>query len=114
MMEQVAKAHIKLYRVSPRKARLVADLCRFKKIEEAINILKNTHKKSSIMFIKLINSAVANAVNNHGLDATKLIVSQLIVNEGATLKRHQPHARGRAFSIKKRTSKISITVKEQK
>ncbi|MCP4354177.1 MAG: 50S ribosomal protein L22, partial [Proteobacteria bacterium] len=85
-----AKASNKLQRVSVRKANLVASLIRRKDVATAIAILKNTPKKSSKLFLKLLNSAIANAVNNHGMNADKLYVSLVLVNEGPTLKRFQP------------------------
>ncbi|WP_027334695.1 50S ribosomal protein L22 [Mycoplasmopsis felifaucium] len=112
-MAQQAKAHVKIQRVSARKARLVADLFRGKDVRVALGILNNTNKKSSELFIKLLNSAIANATNNHGMDATKLFVKEVLVNEGPTLKRYQPHSQGRAYSIFKRTSNLSITLEER-
>ncbi|WGI36583.1 50S ribosomal protein L22 [Mesomycoplasma lagogenitalium] len=111
-MESVAK--VKMQRVSPRKARLVADLFRYKNTEEALSILHNTNKKSSKLFIKLLNSAIAGAVNNKGMDGNSLYVSDVQVNEGPTYKRFQPRSKGTAYSIFKRTSHLSITVKERK
>ncbi|VEU78042.1 50S ribosomal protein L22 [Mycoplasmopsis columbinasalis] len=108
-----ATASVKMQRLSPRKARLVADLFRYKHVREALGILHNTNKKASAFFIKLLNSAIANATNNHNLDATKLYVAQVLVNEGPTLKRFQPRSQGRAYSIFKRTSHLSITVEER-
>ncbi|QZE12140.1 50S ribosomal protein L22 [Mycoplasma sp. Ms02] len=113
-MQNVAKAHVKMQRVSARKARLVADLFRGKDVRVALGILHNTNRKSSKMFIKLINSAVANATNNHGLDASKLFVKEVLVNEGPTLKRFQPRSQGRAYSIFKRTSHLSVTLEERR
>ena len=108
-----AKAHIKLQRVSVRKANLVAALIRNKDIATAIAILKNTQKKTAPILLKLLNSAIANAVNNHGMNADKLFVSKVIINEGPTLKRFQPRSQGRAYSILKRTSNMSIEVSEK-
>lgn len=109
----VAVAQSKLERISARKARLVADIIRNQTLADAINILKHTNKKVAPIFMKLINSAVANAVNNHGMNADKLFVSKVLVNEGPTLKRFQPRGRGRAFSIMKRTSKMRLEVTER-
>ncbi len=109
----VATAQIKLERISPRKARLVADLIRNKDISDSINILNHTHKKAAPILLNLVNAAVANAVKNNGMNADKLFVSKLLVNEGPTLKRFQPRGRGRAFSILKRTSKFVIEVAER-
>ena len=108
-----AKSQIKLQRVSVRKANLVAALIRKQDVSTAINILKNTNKKSSPLFLKLLNSAIANAVNNHGMNAEKLFISKVLVNEGPTLKRFQPRSQGRAYSILKRTSNITIEVSER-
>ncbi|KUH47238.1 50S ribosomal protein L22 [Mycoplasmopsis meleagridis] len=113
-MVQQAKAHVKTQRISARKARLVADLFRGKEVRTALGILNNTNKKASELFIELVNSAVANATNNHGMDASKLFVKEVLVNEGPTLKRFQPRSQGRAYSIFKRTSHLSITLEERK
>ncbi|MGY6171913.1 50S ribosomal protein L22 [Candidatus Mycoplasma pogonae] len=108
-----AKAHLKVQRVSAQKARLVADLFRGKTTTEALGILHHTNKKSAKLFIKLLNSAIANAVNNHGMNGETLYVSEILVNEGPTLKRFQPRQRGRAYRILKRTSHFSITLDER-
>lgn len=108
-----AKASVKTQRISARKARLVADLFRGKDVNVALGILNNTNKKASELFIKVLNSAIANATNNHGMDASKLFVKEVLVNEGPTLKRFQPHSQGRATEILKRTSHISITLEER-
>lgn len=107
------QAHLRMIRISPRKVRLVADLIRNKKVGEAIVILDNTNKKSSVPVKKLVKSAVANAVNNNGLDADKLFIKEIFVNEGPTLKRFRPRAHGRAYEILKRTSHITITVSDE-
>lgn len=109
----IAQAHITLVRISPQKARLVADLVRGKDVAEAIAILNNTNKKASPIFTKLINSAIANAVNNHGMSADKLYIQTLYVNEGPTMKRYQPKSKGRADRIFKRTSKMTVKVAER-
>ncbi|VEU59731.1 50S ribosomal protein L22 [Mesomycoplasma neurolyticum] len=108
-----AKAHVKMQRISAQKARLVAELFRNKDTSSALSILYNTNKKASKLFIKLLNSAIANAVNNHGMDGSSLYVSDVTVNEGPTYKRFQPRAKGSAYSILKRTSHLSITLKEK-
>lgn len=105
-------AKVDIQRVSPRKARLVADLIRYKSTTEALLILRSTYKKTSQILLKLLNSVIANATNNAGLDATKLYISKLLVNDGPTLKRFQPHSQGRAFPILKRTSNFYIEVAE--
>lgn len=108
-----AKAHVYMQRISARKARLVADLIRNKDVRIALGILRNTDKKAAELFEKLLSSAIANATHNHGMDATKLFIKELLVNEGPTLKRFQPHSQGRAFKILKRTSHLSITLEEK-
>lgn len=105
-MAQQAKAHVKMQRVSVSKAKLVANLFRGKDVATAIAILHNTSKKSAPIFLKLLNSAIANATNNHSMDASKLFVKEVYVNEGPTLKRFQPRSQGRAYSIFKRTSNL--------
>lgn len=112
MTQQVVKASVKMQRISPRKARLVADLIRYKSTTQALVILQTTNKKASKIIFKLLNSAIANATNNYGLDATKLVVSKILVNDGPTLKRFQPHSHGRAYPILKRTSHFYIELIE--
>ncbi|WP_274365218.1 50S ribosomal protein L22 [Paenibacillus thermotolerans] len=108
-----AKAHLSYVRIAPRKARLVADLIRGKKVGEAISILRHTPRSASPILEKLLNSAIANAEHNYSMDPDKLVITQLYVNEGPTMKRFQPHAQGRAFSIFKRTSHITLAVAEK-
>ena len=108
-----AKAHLKYVRISPRKVQIVLDLIRGKDTDMAMAILKNTNKAASELLIKLLGSAVANAVNNFGMDETKLYVSECFVCPGPTLKRIMPRAKGSADRILKRTSHITIVVKER-
>ncbi|MFO7819883.1 MAG: 50S ribosomal protein L22 [Halanaerobacter sp.] len=108
-----ARAIAKEVRISPRKARLVIDLVRGKDIAEAIGILKNTQKKAAEIIEKVLNSAVANAVNNHGMIADELEVSEAYVDQGPTMKRFKPRAMGQASPINKRTSHITIKVAEK-
>lgn len=112
-MKQQAIANLKLQRISARKARLVADLIRHQDISYALSILKNSNKKASRILLKLLNSAIANAVNNHGMEADKLFLSVVLVNEGPTLKRFQPRSQGRAYAIFKRTSHFVIKLEER-
>ncbi len=105
------RANLRSIRISPRKVRLVTDLIRNKKVGDAIVILNNTNKKSSVPVKKLVKSAVANAVNN-GLDADLLFIKEIFVNEGPTLKRFRPRAHGRAYEILKRTSHTTVTVSD--
>ncbi|MGL4183938.1 MAG: 50S ribosomal protein L22 [Metamycoplasmataceae bacterium] len=112
-MKNQAKAQLKLQRISARKARLVADIIRNKTTFEALSILNNSPKKASRLFLKLLNSAIANAINNHSMDSSKLFLAEVLVNEGPTLKRFQPRAQGRAYPIFKRTSHFLITLEEK-
>ncbi len=108
-----ASATLKYARIAPRKVKIVIDLIRNKPVAEAMGILKNTPKAASELLIKLLNSAIANAENNFGLSADTLYVSEAYANEGPTLKRIRPRAQGRAFRIRKRTSHITLVVKEK-
>lgn len=108
------KAKLSKFRVSARKGRLVADLIRGKKVEEAQTILKFIHKKTAEPMLKLLNSAVANAENIDGLKAVNLLISKVVVNEGPTYKRTMPRARGSADRINKRTSHIEIELQKLK
>ncbi|MGL1861875.1 MAG: 50S ribosomal protein L22 [Pseudodesulfovibrio sp.] len=108
-----AKAVAKYIRVSPRKTRLVADNIRGKGVEDALNILRFTPKKAAKILSKVLFSAISNAEQMPGVDVDNLIVDSVLVNEGPTWKRIQPRAMGRAYRIRKRTSHITIVVKEQ-
>lgn len=109
-----ATAVSRYIRVSPRKARLVADLVRGKTVQDALNILAVTPKKASPLLRKAILSAAANAQvkNEESVDLTRdtLRVAEIRIDEGPTLKRIRPRAQGRAFRINKRTSHIKVTV----
>lgn len=107
-----ARAIAKTVRIAPRKARLVADLIRGKKVGEAYAILKNTDKKASEIIEKVLMSAVANADHNLNLDVNTLFVKEAFVNEGTTLKRFRARAKGSASRINKRTSHITVVVAE--
>lgn len=108
-----AKAHAKSIRIAPRKAQLVVDLIRGKQVGEAIAILRHTPKAASPVVEKLLNSAIANAEHNYSLDVNKLVVTQVYVNQGPTMKRFRPRAMGRASRINKRTSHITLVVAEK-
>ena len=108
-----AKAIARHVRISSRKAKLVADLIRGKKVEEALAILKLTPKGASPIIEKVVNSAVANAENNHELDKEKLYIAEVYANQGPTMKRFRPRAQGRASKILKRTSHIGVVVREK-
>jgi len=111
--ENTAKAHLKFLRVSPRKVKIVLDLIRGKDVGTAIGILKSTRKIAAESLYKLLSSAVANAENNHSMDASRLYVSECFVCPGPILKRVMPRAQGRMFKIYKRSSHITIAVKER-
>ncbi|MBG0730824.1 50S ribosomal protein L22 [Mycoplasma sp. 'Moose RK'] len=105
-----AVASLKTQRISASKARLVAVLLKGKKVSEALGLLANVSKKAAPIFTKLINSAVANAINNHGLSQPDLVIFAAIVNEGPTLKRFRPRAKGAASQILKRTSHFKVVL----
>ncbi len=108
------KAVAKTVRIAPRKVRLVVDLIRGKKVADAINILRLTPKGASPVVEKVVKSAVANAVNNNKLDQSNLYISKAFVDEGVTMKRYLPRAKGSANEILKRTSHITIVLDELK
>lgn len=108
-----AKAIASTIRIAPRKARLVVDLVRGKNVADALVILNNTNKAASPIVDKVLKSAIANAVNNNGMELEKLFVKEIIVNEGPTLKRFRPRAKGSASAINKRTSHIKVVVAER-
>ena len=108
-----ARATLKYARISPRKMKIVLDLIRGKDAGVAMAILKNTHKSASEYLVKLLGSAVANATNNFEMDETKLYVAECYVCPGPTLKRIMPRAKGSADRIMKRTSHVTIVVKER-
>lgn len=108
-----AKAIAKYVRMSPMKVGVVLDLIRGKNVNEAFAVLQYTPKDAAVVVNKVLKSAVANAENNNDLDASGLYVAEAYVGAGPILKRYRPHAQGRAFSIKKRTSHITLVVKER-
>lgn len=108
-----AKATAKMVRVSSRKVRLVLDTIRNKSVAEAFVILKFTPNGAASDVEKVLKSAVANAENNFDLDQASLVVSEAFANEGPTLKRFRPRAKGSASPINKRTSHITVVVAEK-
>ena len=108
-----ARATLRYARISSRKVKIVADLIRGKDVNEALAIVKFTPKASSEVIEKLLKSAIANAENNHGMNRGNLIVSEIYANQGPTLKRIRPAAKGSAVRIRKRTCHITIVVKEE-
>ncbi len=108
-----ARAQVKYARISPRKVKIVCDLIRGKDVKTARAILLNTPKAASEIMVKALKSAVSNAENNMGLDPANLYVSETYANPGPILKRMQPVSKGRGYRINKRTSHITIVVKER-
>jgi len=106
----LVSAKLRYLRISPRKARLVADLVRGKSVEQAQGILNFTIKRAANPILKLLNSAAANAKNNFHLDPKDMYVARIFVNEGATYKRVMPRARGSANQIHKKTCHIDLVL----
>jgi large subunit ribosomal protein L22 len=106
------RARLRFARIAPRKVRLVADLIRGKRSEEALNILTFTKKAAAKILIKLLKSAIANASQKKHIEIDRLYVKRITVDQGPTLKRYTPRAHGRATMIRKRTSHIHITLDE--
>lgn len=100
-------------RVSSRKAKLVLDIIRNKGIDEATAILTYSSRNASEILIKLLKSAEANAVNNNGLNRDRLFIAECYAEQGPTMKRVMPRAQGRAFHIRKRTSHLTLVLKER-
>ncbi len=107
-------AHQRNIHVSARKMRLVIDLIRNKDVTQALNILSFTDKKSAPIVAKLLNSAIANAINNHAMNADKLYIYEILANEGPTWKRTLPRAKGSADRLRKRTTHLSITLSDDR
>ena len=108
-----ARAYLRYVRIAPRKVQIVLDLIRNQPVDKAMAILKYTPKAACEPLAKLLKSAIANAENNHKMDPEKLYVSECFVCPGPTLKRIRPRAQGRAFRVFKRTSHITLVLKEK-
>ena len=108
-----AKAVAKYVRMSPTKIAPITDLVRGKDLQEALTILKFTPGKASKLVEKVVQSAAANAENNHDMDPSKLYVAEIYANKGPTMKRWRAGAQGRAGMILKRSSHIGVTLKER-
>ncbi len=106
-------ATAKRLRISPQKARLVVDLVRGRPVADALDILNFSTQKAAGLVRKVVESAIANAENNEGADIDELKISAIFVNEGLTMKRIKPRAKGRADRIFKRTSHITVTVTDE-
>ncbi|MBR5746800.1 MAG: 50S ribosomal protein L22 [Clostridia bacterium] len=115
MENKESRAYLKQLRVTPRKVKVVLDLIRGKDVAVAAAILKNTNKLVCEDIEKLLKSAVANADHNYGMDTEKLYVAQCFVTPGIlkNMKRIRPRAQGRAFRVVKRTSHVTIVLKER-
>ena len=107
-----ATATLRFARISARKVKIVADLIRGKKVDEALAIVKFTPKASSETIEKLLKSAIANAENNHGMNRGNLVVSEIYANQGPTMKRIRAASKGSASRIRKRTSHVTIKLRE--
>ncbi len=108
-----ARAVVRHIRMSPRKARQVVDLIRNKEVGEALTILQFTPRGASPVVAKLLKSAIANAENNFDMDVDSLYVAECFVDQGPTMKRIRPRARGMADRIRKRTSHITVILREK-
>ena len=108
-----AVATLKNARISARKVKIVADLIRGKDDKEALAIVKFTPKAASEILEKLLKSAIANAENNHNMASDKLYIAEIYANQGPTMKRIRPAAKGSAVRIRKRTSHITIVLRER-
>jgi len=113
VMEKEITAKLRHLRIAPRKVRLVADLIRGKMALQSLAVLRHTTKKAARPMAKLLQSAIVNAKNNFQLDEDNLYISKLFVDEGPKLKRWRPRAMGRAYPIQKKTSHITICLKER-
>ena len=107
-----ARAQATYVRISPRKVKIVLDLIRNKPLDEAMAIVRFTTKSAAEPIAKLLKSAAANAENNHSMDRNNLYVAECYVCPGPILKRIRPRAQGRAYRIEKRTSHITVVLKE--
>lgn len=107
-----ARAQLKYARISPRKISILLDLIRKQPVDKAKAILKHTPKAGCEYLIKLLDSAVANAQNNNNMDVAKLYVAECFVCQGPILKRIRPRDHGRAFAIHKKTSHVTMVLKE--
>lgn len=108
-----ARAQARYVRIAPRKVRVVLDLIRGKNVDEALNILRFTPRASSKVIEKLVMSAAANAENNHDMNRDALYITECYADQGPIIKRYRPRAKGRASSIQKKTSHITIKLKEK-
>jgi large subunit ribosomal protein L22 len=109
-MANEVSAILKGVRISPQKARLVADLIRGKKVDHALNLLNFSPKKGAVIIKKVVESAIANAENNNGADVDELKIKTIYIDKGVVLKRIRAQSKGRAGKIIKPTSHITVIV----
>ena len=107
------RASLRFLRIAPRKVRAVADVIRGIPVERALAILDFTNRAAAEPLARMLRSAVANAANSDGVDVDTLIVGEIMVDQGPTIKRYLPRAMGRATQIQKKTSHVSLTLKEK-
>ena len=108
-----ARAYLNYARISPRKMSIVLDLIRNEPVDLAMAILQNTPKAASEYLVKLLKSAMANAENNHSMDVSRLYVAECYACPGPILKRIRPRAQGRAYRVLKRSSHVTMVLKEK-
>ncbi len=108
-----AKAVVRYVRISPRKVGILCDLIRGKTVDQAVAILSTTPKAAAEPLLKLVKSAAANAEANHQMDPEKLYVAAALADPGPIIKRFRPRAQGRAYRINKRTTHITVVLKEK-
>ena len=112
LSDSEAKAVLNMVRVAPQKLNLLAQLIRGKKVDKALADLQFSRKRSAVEVRKLLQSAIANAENNHGLDIDDLVVAQAYVGRAMVMKRFSPRARGRASRIEKPFSNMTIILRQ--
>ncbi|WP_033160179.1 50S ribosomal protein L22 [Mycoplasmoides alvi] len=110
----IAKAKQNRVRISPQKARLVCQLIANKSISEAQTILSNTDKKGARILLKLLNSVISNATNNHAMKADQLYVFEALANQGPVIKRTLPRSKGSADLIRKRSTNFVLTLSDNR
>jgi large subunit ribosomal protein L22 len=108
-----ARAKLNFIRMSPFKLRMVGNTIKGRKAREALAILAHSPRRAGVPLRKLLESAIANATENHDLDADALVVKNVYVDQGVTMKRWLPRAMGRATPLRKRTAKVTIIVAEE-
>ncbi len=111
-MAEASRAVLKNLRIAPRKVRLVVNLVKGKPVQYALDLLKVTNKRAAPVVAKMIESAIANATVKQSVDVDRLVVSEGFVNGGMSMKRWLPRAQGRATPLQKRTSHVTIKLKE--